>query len=1058
MDAAAVSRLQKTLLQHPQVGPRLKALAQRAVPGKAKFADLTKEQQRWIFNALKNKSLKEHYHLEEGSGNIVVKSALGLLAVLGDEQAAASSVVDQAVVAAEAPAPKASPAPEESRASAPRKRKMTASTSRKKRAQPALGKRCSAAADLARRVLHHGRQQRGLVSKLLKKLVARVDTTFPGMKQELLRDEPVVDNVIVRTLGKLREEATQRGFQSIAIADLDFVMSNERTWPRSFLQKHGYCIGRRAWRTLQGERFQGGATAESRRLWERSRQGGAPSKVSAATLAVTRAVLERNSKPGSKVASVHQNADGSFGRARPRGDQADERVVPGQSLLATPARMWSENEELQSLFSRTSFYKVLKKHFADFREGHRDTDVCSHCQCYWRHLVPRFHQDWATVHNDLKSVYPNYFDHFNPSNFADCGEEADAACKYINSHCARYREERERSGCDRLQLHTFTEAPALVLLRGHRSLLRSYLWHMLSARRQQECLKKLMTPEGLPLEDSLLVFDWREKIRLPVGPQETGDMWHAQQKYAISCFGCCVFQWEQLPGDEAKMRQTYLMLISEIREQTAEASNLMLEQVLAMANVSRAGCLHFFSDCGPHFRSAESLHHRVMQVCFQRKQTVRVNFLGEQHGKSLLDGAFGTTGMHGWLGRYALKKPIHSLDHLLTAFKAGADEAMALDPEGPRWLCEKVDFGTHRASEVGLFVSTGFKITRTYCMMALKPASRAKKPVVHNLVFSDIAIPAEGAMSYQIQMHTREEPLEWKRSYLEGEKTWELEPPNPGDTTQLCRKHESQKARPPPDGLRPVKTFHERVQSKARRAARDKALVEDRMLSLASAEGKLEAAAQRLGIALQRVLLGSLAMPAQVAVGCCQLELGAFSEAARSFGRCCWLLEALAPFNSYHARWALDAFCAASLGKLPTAESYGAYARKVLLAHCGSAPAAELMARRRGLQLPKAEESEAPLPGEPEVTCELLEDAVELCLKATEPLELRALEIAVSGCLLDLRGAGGGVGGRLLLPLPAHVGEAKVRLAKDRRSLRAKFPRDEKGEKRCVSRARHSEG
>ncbi|CAJ1426258.1 unnamed protein product [Effrenium voratum] len=832
MDAAAVSRLQKTLLQHPQVGPRLKALAQRAVPGKAKFADLTKEQQRWIFNALKNKSLKEHYHLEEGSGNIVVKSALGLLAVLGDEQAAASSVVDQAVVAAEAPAPKASPAPEESRASAPRKRKMTASTSRKKRAQPALGKRCSAAADLDRRVLHHGRQQRGLVSKLLKKLVARVDTTFPGMKQELLRDEPVVDNVIVRTLGKLREEATQRGFQSIAIADLDFVMSNERTWPRSFLQKHGYCIGRRAWRTLQGERFQGGATGESRRLWERSRQGGAPSKVSAATLAVTRAVLERNSKPGSKVASVHQNADGSFGRARPRGDQADERVVPGQSLLATPARMWSENEELQSLFSRTSFYKVLKKHFADFREGHRDTDVCSHCQCYWRHLVPRFHQDWATVHNDLKSVYPNYFDHFNPSNFADCGEEADAACKYINSHCARYREERERSGCDRLQLHTFTEAPALVLLRGHRSLLRSYLWHMLSARRQQECLKKLMTPEGLPLEDSLLVFDWREKIRLPVGPQETGDMWHAQQKYAISCFGCCVFQWEQLPGDEAKMRQTYLMLISEIREQTAEASNLMLEQVLAMANVSRAGCLHFFSDCGPHFRSAESLHHRVMQVCFQRKQTVRVNFLGEQHGKSLLDGAFGTTGMHGWLGRYALKKPIHSLDHLLTAFKAGADEAMALDPEGPRWLCEKVDFGTHRASEVRLFVSTGFKITRTYCMMALKPASRAKKPVVHNLVFPDIAIPAEGAMSYQIQMHTREEPLEWKRSYLEGEKTWELEPPNPGDTTQLCRKHESQKARPPPDGLRPVKTFHERVQSKARRAARDKVRLQRQLLAL----------------------------------------------------------------------------------------------------------------------------------------------------------------------------------------------------------------------------------
>ena len=41
-------------------------------------------------------------------------------------------------------------------------------------------------------------------------------------------------------------------------------------------------------------------------------------------------------------------------------------------------------------------------------------------------------------------------------------------------------------------------------------------------------------------------LDWWETFLL--GPSEAGCMWHAQQKYVISCFGCCSFEWKTFPA------------------------------------------------------------------------------------------------------------------------------------------------------------------------------------------------------------------------------------------------------------------------------------------------------------------------------------------------------------------------------------------------------------------------------------------------------------------------------------------------------------------------------
>ena len=98
--------------------------------------------------------------------------------------------------------------------------------------------------------------------------------------------------------------------------------------------------------------------------------------------------------------------------------------------------------------------------------------------------------------------------------------------------------------------------------------------------------------------------DWKEKVRLPVGPAETSDFWHMQQRFALAVYGAVVY----VQGSHDKtprLVRTYYIQITDIREQTAQAqaANLMLDKVLAKAGVSSHGVLHLWSDCGPHCRT-----------------------------------------------------------------------------------------------------------------------------------------------------------------------------------------------------------------------------------------------------------------------------------------------------------------------------------------------------------------------------------------------------------------------------------------------------------------------
>ena len=522
------------------------------------------------------------------------------------------------------------------------------------------------------------------------------------------------------------------------------------------------------------------ARQENRRAFEKSRAGGAPRKTTESVLQLTKQILDANSKQGTQVAKVHRHAEGR-GQPKSRGSQEAEITVPSMSLLKKPARMWEENPALRRKMGRSQFYKILKSHFAEYRPGQRRTDVCTHCQTYYDHLIPNFHKDWNDLQAKLKAVYPEYMAHWRCENHDRASSEASAALAYLNHHAEQYRQERATSGCDLLQLHTFTEAPGAILLRGHKSLLKSYKWHMTSAHRQKDNFEK-WTEGGLPLADSLICFDWKEKLRLPCGPSESSDFWHMQQKYAIAVYGSVVHR--HAPGSSAarpKIFHEYFINLTEIREQTAEAANHMLASVMQDAAVAQSGTLRLFSDCGPHFRSGANLAHYA-DLCVQRRQQIHISYWGEQHGKSILDGAFGTLGA--WLREMSLQQPVLNLSELLAAFRKASAAAMRADPAGPKWHFKIVDCGKHKQRVAKHLQTSDFQITKTYSLIMSPPAPGRNLPILHNTIFTDCEVSGLSC-SFTIHNETAVEPQEWLRAYMSGPRSWEIPPPAPGDSTVI---------------------------------------------------------------------------------------------------------------------------------------------------------------------------------------------------------------------------------------------------------------------------------
>ena len=180
---------------------------------------------------------------------------------------------------------------------------------------------------------------------------------------------------------------------------------------------------------------------------------------------------------------------------------------------------------------------------------------------------------------------------------------------------------------------------------------------MLSARRQKGALSKLLAE--LPVGDVVLCYDWKEKV------------WHTQERFALALCGAVV---------EATIRPRGLCTrtISKSLTFGSRQRRRRLRISCWIKCLRRQECFTF---------GATAVHITVLahyvSLCQQRRQRIRISLFGEQHGKSVLDTAFGQ--MTESLQRYSLVKPVLCKEDLLQAYQSGASQTMKADPNGPRW-------------------------------------------------------------------------------------------------------------------------------------------------------------------------------------------------------------------------------------------------------------------------------------------------------------------------------------------------------------------------------------
>ncbi|CAE7775499.1 unnamed protein product, partial [Symbiodinium necroappetens] len=408
--------------------------------------------------------------------------------------------------------------------------------------------------------------------------------------------------------------------------------------------------------------------------------------------------------------------------------------------------------------------RIVKRHFPHIRRPRRETDVCEHCRHLNKKLYPAAKKAMSKHRGALEALLPSYFHAFdnNPQiarnqQTRESGDDLARFVRYINCRNARASNDEDRaplSGMTRLSLHQ-AEARAVHKLKPHVDIVKAYEWHQITARRQGAYLQSLRDGQ-LPSTACLIQTDFKENVKFPLGPSETSEEWHAQGKMSLSVFGAHVLAPRRGTGNPCHI-ELFVVLVSEVLDHDAQVSTMYTNTVLAAVQNhpdvewSRLTNIIFAADCGPHFRSKENVAHYCVTLPKLLEKPVEVCWLGEQHGKSGVDRCFGWCNM--WIGEHIQRHVIHSIDHLLDAFRQGSTRMQTEDPEGARFIVQKFDPGTHRPSERSFFKSSGFKVTRTYSLVGSPSRFTDVGVSIRNKHFSDMPGPGD-LMNFEIETKT----------------------------------------------------------------------------------------------------------------------------------------------------------------------------------------------------------------------------------------------------------------------------------------------------------------
>jgi len=244
-------------------------------------------------------------------------------------------------------------------------------------------------------------------------------------------------------------------------------------------------------------------------------------------------------------------------------------------LTASLKAIYIKNKELYKLCCYDAFFKMTVENFPVYKKHRRETDKCSWCHRYKTEIIPQFEADLKQVKLKLEALYGEYF-------------VALEKRKVYSEHCLNpVRKARMHriyideilteevkpdavnnwklglSTGQRLDLHA-EEARAVHLLGKHCDVIQDFAWHRSGARRQGEFLRNLL--EKPPLNERVVLSDWKAYFDLPFGAIGTTQMEFATSQKPVSILGAVVVSW----SEKGEMEKTRLFLVTEVLDHTAE--------------------------------------------------------------------------------------------------------------------------------------------------------------------------------------------------------------------------------------------------------------------------------------------------------------------------------------------------------------------------------------------------------------------------------------------------------------------------------------------------------
>jgi hypothetical protein len=150
-----------------------------------------------------------------------------------------------------------------------------------------------------------------------------------------------------------------------------------------------------------------------------------------------------------------------------------------------------------------------------------------------------------------------------------------------------------------------------------------------------EHAKQLQT---LPLGAAMLTMDFKENITLGSGPRELGQSWYTRERRTI--FGMALNKKEA----DGSISKWHFNIVSDCLAHDAIFVKQALTHLFAtkLWDSFKIEHLYLWCDNAPHFRNTILLAYLLDLVKQKEFQTIKLCFFEAYHGKSEVDGMFGT--------------------------------------------------------------------------------------------------------------------------------------------------------------------------------------------------------------------------------------------------------------------------------------------------------------------------------------------------------------------------------------------------------------------------------